>query len=119
MKAQFIQAKTIERCIEESARLWDVIDVLRSRDGLNERVMGTLYEAAWGLRIRRRTHLNYATGISERAATADLQRLAQKDWLIPIGERRGRYYVASDRLRTLREDIRSKRQPIIYPFSES
>ena len=119
LRAQFIQARTIERRIDESARLWEAIDERRLRDGLNERVMGTLYEAAWGLRIRRRTHLNYATGISERVATADLQRLAQEDWLIPVGERRGRYYVASDRLRRLREDTRSKRQRIIDPLSDS
>ena len=116
LRAQFIQAKTIERRIDESARLWEAIDQLRLSEGLNERVMGTLYEAAWGLRIRRSTHLNYATEISERVATADLQRLAQEDWLIPVGERRGRFYIASNRLRTLREDTRSKRQPIIDPL---
>jgi Fic family protein len=119
LRAQFVQAKTIERHIDESVRLWEAIDGLRQREGLNERVMGTLYEAAWGLRIRRNTHLNYATGISERVATADLQRLTQENWLIPVGERRGRYYVASDRLRTLREDTRSKRHALIDPFSDS
>lgn len=117
LTAQFTQAKTIERRIAESVRLWDAIDTERRREGLHERMMGTLYEAAWGLRIRRSTHLNYADEISERVATSDLQRLAETGWLIPIGERRGRYYVASPSLAALRDATREAGAPVPDPFA--
>ena len=117
LRAQYTQAKTIERRIAESARLWEAIDEARQSDGLHERTMGTLYAAAWGLRVRRSTHLAYAEDISERVATSDLQRLAEAGWLIPIGERRGRYYLASDKLKDLRETTRELRNPIADPFT--
>jgi len=117
LRAQYTQAKTIERRITESARLWEAIDEARRSDGLHERTMGTLYGAAWGLRVRRSTHLAYAEDISERVATSDLQRLAEMGWLIPVGERRGRYYVASERLKILRDRTREPHKPVVDPFT--
>jgi len=116
LKAQFVQAKTIEKRIIESSRLWEAIDALRLEHGIPERTMGTLYAAAWGLRVRRNTHLSYAIDISERAATSDLQRLVKTGLLLAIGERRGRYYVASDRLARLRDATREPRSHIPDPF---
>ncbi len=116
LRAQYAQAKIIERRITESARLWEAIDEARRSDGLHERTMGTLYAAAWGLRVRRSTHLAYAEDISDRVATSDLQRLAETGWLIPVGERRGRYYTASERLKALRETTREPHRPPVDPF---
>ncbi len=56
--------------------------------------------------------MSYATGISERVTTSDLQRLVDRGLLVPFGERRGRFYVASGRLAELRSDTRSPRTPI-------
>ncbi len=117
LRAQYRQARTIERRIAESARLWEAIDEARRSDALHERTMGTLYAAAWGLRVRRSTHLAYADDISERVATSDLQRLAETGWLIPVGERRGRYYLPSDRLKALRDATREPRRPRVDPFA--
>ena len=117
LKAQFVQAKTIEKRIVESSRLWEAIDRERRALGLDERTMGSLYAAAWGLRVRRSTHLTYAIDISERVATNDLQRLVESGLLVPIGERRGRFYVASDRLKDLRAATREPRKPIRDPFA--
>lgn len=117
LKAQYTQAKTIQKRVNESSRLWDAIDDDRRAAGLHERNMGTLYAGAWGLRIRRNTHLSYAIDISERVASSDLQRLVEKGFLVPVGERRGRYYVGTDRLRELRESTREPRTPIADPFT--
>jgi len=117
LKAQLIQAKTIEKRITESSRLWEAIDAVRLDHGLDERNMGTLYAAAWGLRVRRSTHLGYAIDISERAATSDLQRLVDVGLLIAIGERRGRYYVASDQLAEMRAATREPHRHIPDPFA--
>ena len=117
LAAQFIQAKTIERRIVESGRLWEAIDDVRRTKGLDERNMGTLYSAAWGLRVRRTTHMEYAVDISDRVATSDLQKLVEHGLLTPIGERRGRYYVASAALAELRQQTREPRESIADPFA--
>jgi Fic family protein len=117
LKAQYTQAKTIERRIAESVRLWEAIDSERQAEGLHERMMGALYDAAWGLKVRRRTHMNYASDVSDRVATSDLQRLSETGLLTPIGERRGRYYIAAGRLSALRDRARLERRAIPDPFS--
>lgn len=118
LKAHVVQARTIERRILESERLWAELDALRVEQGLDERVMGSLYSAAWGLRVRRSDHLNYAIDISERSASADLQSLVAAGLLEPVGERRGRYYVASPLLRELRIRTRVPRTPIEVSFGD-
>jgi Fic family protein len=117
LKAQYIQAMTIQKRVKESSRLWEVIDEERRAAGLHERNMGTLYSAAWGLRVRRSTHLSYAIDISERVATSDLQRLVEREFLTPIGERRARYYVGTDRLKRLRDSTKEPRSRIADPFT--
>lgn len=117
LKAQYIQAKTIQKRVNESSRLWDAIDEERQAADLHERNMGSLYAAAWGLRVRRRTHLSYAIYISERVATNDLQRLVERGFLDPVGERRGRHYIGTDRLRRLRDSTREPRLAIPDPFA--
>ena len=117
LKAQYIQAKTIQKRVNESSRLWEAIDEQRQAADLHERNMGTLYAAAWGLRIRRSTHLSYAIDISERVATSDLHRSVERGFLRPIGERRARYYVGTESLRKLRESNREPRSPIPDPFA--
>ena len=67
--------------------------------------------------MRRGTDLAKGIGISERVATNDRRRLVEKGLLVPIGGRRGRYYVASDRLKKLRSATREPRRPIRDPFA--
>ena len=50
--------------------------------------------------MRRSDHIDYAD-VSERVATSDLRKLVDSGFLEAVGERRGRYYVASARLRSL------------------
>ena len=70
--AHYRQALTLGRRIRESERLWEAIDGDRVRSGLDERNMGSLYNAAVGLRVRRPDHIEYAD-VSERVATSDLK----------------------------------------------
>lgn len=119
LTAQYRQAKTLEKRITESDRLWEAIDAIRIKAGLDDRNMGSLYTAAWGLRVRRRDHIAYADQISERAATSDLLKLVEAGMLTPVGERRGRYYVASDVLKELRARTREPSRRIPDPFVDS
>ena len=59
--------------------------------------MGSMYNAAMGFRVRRSDHMDYAD-VSERVATSDLRRLVDLGFLEAV-----RYYVATDRLRSLAE----------------
>ncbi len=86
--------------VEEANRIWERIAALRQEAGLHERNMGSMYNAAVGYRVRRSDHLAY-TEVSERVATADLKKLTDLGVLEAIGERRGRYYLATNVLRSL------------------
>jgi Fic family protein len=113
--AHYRQAHTLGRRIRESERLWEAIDGERQRTGLDERTMGSLYNAAVGLRVRRPDHIEYSD-VSERVATSDLKWLVDAGLLRAVGDRRGRYYLASDRLHNLNRRIREERKPIPDPF---
>lgn len=79
--------------------------------------MGTLYSAAMGLRIRRPDHIAYAE-VSERVATTDLRTLVDSGLLEPVGEKRGRFYVAAEPLSRLQATAREQRKPIRDPFDD-
>ena len=96
--AHYRQAQTLGRRIREAERLWESIDGERQRAGLDDRAMGSLYNAAVGFRVRRRDHIEYAD-VSERVATSDLKKLVEAALLQAIGDQRGRYYLPSELLR--------------------
>jgi hypothetical protein len=69
-----------------------------------------------GLRVRNASYrsLTETTSgetISELSATRDLKAMVDADLLEPVGERRGRYYVAAPELRRLHQQIRASRPP--------
>jgi hypothetical protein len=49
--------------------------------------------------------------ISELSASRDLKAMVDAGLLTPVGERRGRYYLASSSVRALQEKIRVARPP--------
>jgi len=115
--AHYRQGLVLSRRIRESERLWEVIDAERERDGLNKRTMGSLYNAAIGLQVRRPDHAEYAD-VSERVATSDLKKMVDVGLLRTVGERRGRHYVASKQLRRLRRRLQETHTPIPDPFEQ-
>jgi Fic family protein len=116
--AHYRQAHTLGRRIREAERLWEAIDGERQRAGLDDRTMGSLYNAAVGLRVRRPDHIDYAD-VSERVATSDLRKLVEAGLLRAVGDRRGRYYVASELLQGLNRRFQEERKPIPDPFDET
>ena len=116
LTAHHFQAHRMAWRVKEADRIWESISRLRSEAGLGERNMGSMYNAAVGFRVRRSDHIDYAD-VSERVATSDLRRLVESGFLEAVGERRGRYYVASYRLRALADRrapaIRSPFGPVV------
>jgi Fic family protein len=99
--AHYRQAQTLLRRTKEMERVGDILEVEARKRGLNERVVLALLDAAFGRRIRNSTYRAIAS-ISNEVASKDLKALVDEGLLLPLGERRGRVYVGSEWLRSLR-----------------
>ncbi|HEV2756224.1 MAG TPA: Fic family protein [Actinomycetota bacterium] len=115
LKAHYVQARTLLRRIKESERLWAILSEEAELHRLPERSISALFEAARGFRVRNATYRPLSE-VTEQTATRDLKQLVNAGLLVPKGERRGRHYVASDRLRELRGKSLEVRIPIEDPF---
>lgn len=116
LTAHYRQAKTHLRRIEEVERLYSDVFELTVQHGLPDRCMVGLADTALGLRLRRnsyRSGIEASTGeeISELTATRDLQAMVRAGLLVPRGETRGRFYVASPSIVELRRAVRASRPP--------
>lgn len=115
LRAHHMQAQTLLRRFREADATWTAIDGLISEHGLTERVGDPLFDAILGYRVRRPGYVKRA-GVEERTATRDLNQLVTAGLLDAVGQTRGRYYTASQRLRRIAVDIRSGRVPLIDPY---
>ena len=97
LTAHFRQARTLSRRVGQSERLWTILQNEVGRIGLSERTVLALFDAAQRFRVRNSTYQAH-TDLSEYAGGRDLKRLVDAGLLEPMGEKRGRYYVATDRL---------------------
>lgn len=116
LRAHHQQIQTMTRRRQEVEELWNGCLALTEGAGLPERCATALVETAYGLRIRRgsyRTTVVTSTGdeISQQTATRDLQAMADRGLLEPVGERRNRYYLAGPEPIELLERVRSSRRP--------
>lgn len=99
LRAHYLQILTMLRRRHEAEELWIGCLELAEAGGLPERCAAALVEVAYGLRIRRgsyRKAVETSVGeeISNQTATRDLQAMADRGLLEPVGERRSRYYLA-------------------------
>lgn len=122
LTAHFHQARTALQRAREAEALWTEMDVMASAVDLPSRMVGPLYDAAVGLRLRNATYrasVASAEGvsISEQTASRDLRALVEGGFLVPHGERRGRTYTRSETLGELRGLVLSEvTEPIEDPF---
>ncbi|HSG38031.1 MAG TPA: Fic family protein, partial [Thermoanaerobaculia bacterium] len=116
LTAHYRQASTLLVRTKELQRLWDTLEIEISRRGLHERTLLALADAASGLRVRNATYRPMAE-ISDHLASRDLKTLVEQGLLVPQGEKRGRYYVASESLLQLRSKASEPRR-IEDPFEE-
>ncbi|HEX3324894.1 MAG TPA: Fic family protein, partial [Solirubrobacterales bacterium] len=108
LRAHYVQATNVLQRIRESEQIWVAIDDLRVECGLTERVVGSLFDAATGLRIRNSSHrksvkLSELEEISKQAATNDLGSMVRAGLIIQRGSKRGTYYEAADPLLEIRQ----------------
>lgn len=106
--AHYRQAETILRRVKEIERLWNLMEAELASLGLNSRMMNAVSDAAFGYKVRNSSYRKLAD-ISDEVASKDLRTLVEKGFLTAQGERRGRYYIASPRLREVTMSVREKR----------
>jgi Fic family protein len=108
--AHLRQARTMLVRIKETERLWVDLERLVREQRMAERTLLPLYDAAMGFRVRNATYRASLADalegeISEPTASKDLQRLVEADLLVPHGEKRARFYTASDRVMQIRRSL--------------
>ncbi len=116
LTAHLRQARTMLIRIRESERLWVELELLIEQFRLPERVMLPMFDAAVGLRVRNATYRatleeSGEEPITEQTASRDFQRLVEAALLVPSGERRGRFYTASEGVAQIQRRIRADRDP--------
>ena len=116
LTAHLRQAKTLLRRVRESEQLWGKLERLVPEAGLPERCIAVLWDAAMGYRVRNATYRamfeeSAEASISEGVAGRDLARIVDAGLLIAHGEKRGRFYVPSLKLRDQRLQIIKARDP--------
>lgn len=116
LTAHYHQARTQLRRIQETERLYSVVADLAESRGLPERSIGGLVEAAYGLRLTAssyRTLVDLTAGeeVSKLTVSRDLRAMVEAKLLEPIGQTRGRYYLAMPILREQRGRIQADRAP--------
>jgi Fic family protein len=114
LRAHHYQASRLLRRVEQLDAFWSKLEELTHAENLPARTIHALVRAAPGRPIKSATYRAEAE-ISIQVAKADMKLLIDKKLLIPRGERRGRVYLASERVIELRKSTRIKR-PILDPF---
>jgi Fic family protein len=105
--AHYQQAATLVKRNEEIGRVWDEIDTLSESLGLPDRMQTALVDAAFGYRVRNNKY-RQDHELSEVVASRDLKRLCDLELLSPVGEKRGRYYLAAESIKVIREKSRDR-----------
>lgn len=115
LTAHLRQARTLQRRIKESERLWVDLEKVIASKKLPERTISPLYDAAMRFRVRNGTYravlADMDEPITDQVATRDLKLLTEAGLLIPHGTARGRFYTAAAELAGLRQAIIAEPDP--------
>ena len=116
LTAHYKQARNLLRRIGDISRLWKALEDEAKRRKLNERMISALADASLGLKVRNPGYKNQAD-VTNQVAKYDLKRLADEGLLIPKGEKKGRFYLAGERLNEIRKQTQIS-EVILDPFKE-
>ena len=105
--AHYQQAATLVKRNAVIGRMWGEMEKLRKRHDLPERTELALMDAAFSYKVRNGRY-RQENEISDVVASRDLMRLSDLGLLMPVGEKRGRYYVAAKPLEEIRERCADK-----------
>jgi Fic family protein len=109
LRAHFQQAATLIKRNAEIGRLWAEVSKIIVANRLPERMELAVMDAAFGVRVRNSVYRTEQE-ISDVVASRDLKKLCELDLLTPVGEKRGRHYIATKKLRELRRETADTRR---------
>ncbi|MGQ0840415.1 Fic family protein [Actinokineospora sp.] len=115
LTAHHIQAQTVLRRVDEAGRIWAELDEILSARKLPERAAAALYDALIGLTVTR-SHYALDAELEPGTAARDLRMLVASELLVPVGETKGRRYVAGTELKTIMNRVRAGRQALVNPY---
>ena len=116
LTAHYRQAITLLNRTRTMDLLWQQMELKAKMAGLHERTLYAICDAAIGYRVRNASYRNLAQ-VNDLTASRDLKSASDAGFLMPSGERRGRYYVGSSEIRNIYEQLRQQYlRPIPDPF---
>ena len=105
--AHYQQASTLLKRNDEIGRVWEKIERLRVEYDLPERAEIAMMDAAFGYKVRNQRYRE-EHDISDVVASRDLKKISDAGLIQPIGEKRGRYYIAAKPLLAIRDQVAEK-----------
>ncbi len=116
LTAYYRQAMTELHRTTQLHEIWNAVETETAKRHLPERVIAPLVDASMRRRLRNGSYRKL-TDVSDAMASKDLKLLVDEGLLQPFGERRGRFYRASERLMGVVEGIK-KPMHVEDPFEE-
>jgi Fic family protein len=105
LTAHYRQALRIEQRAELASRLWIRAEKEIAAAGLPERCVQPLTYCMTGRLLRNSTYRQLTDELSQNTASRDLTELVRAGLLESRGEKRGRHYVPSARIRAVADDV--------------
>jgi len=116
LTAHYRQAGTHLRRMQELNNSFKEFYTLVLDKNLQTRCALALVEASMGLKVRRASYI-LSADVSENTGSRDLAALADAGLLLAKGEKRGRYYVATEQILKIREAARPPKM-LYDPFEK-
>lgn len=107
LTAHYRQAATLLMRNRMFSALWGELEEEINKAGLPNRSILALSDASLGWRVRS-VHYKKLADVSQVVASRDLKAMVKSGLLIAVGEKRGRIYKASDKIRQIAVSIRQK-----------
>lgn len=104
LTAHYRQATWLVQWSRIYSRLWDGLEQLLQEKKLPDRMLMALSDAAIGYKVRNPLYRK-AAELSELTASRDLKAMVDEGLLIAHGERRGRFYAASPKVKRLFDSV--------------
>jgi len=105
LRAHYQQAATLIQRSRAMTRAFDEIVKIVGKQRLHQRMEMSLVDATFGFKIRAGRYQE-ENQVSDVVASRDLRRLCELGYLEPIGEKRGRYYIAAKPLKDIYKKAR-------------
>jgi Fic family protein len=105
--AHYQQSATLLKRNAVIGRVWEELTKLAASHGLPDRTQTAMMDAAFGYKVRN-SRYRQEHSMSDVVASRDLKRLADIGLIDPVGEKRGRYYMAAGPLREIMDRCRDR-----------